>query len=150
MDTFDLSILRILQQDATVPQREIAERVNLSAPSVQRRIKQLESDGVISGKRVILNPEKVGLPLTIVVNVELREETGGKIDKVKESFRDAPEVQQCYYVAGDVDFVLVIGVRDMAEYEALTRRLFFENSTIRKFRTMVAMDRTKVTTAINI
>lgn len=98
----------------------------------------------------IADPARLGRPLTIVVEVELKAETGGAIDVVKQSFADAPEVQQCYYVTGESDFILVILVRDMAEYEALTERLFFSNDTIRKFKTFVTMDRTKVSLSVNI
>jgi len=67
---------------------------------------------------------------------------------VKQAFCAAPEVQQCYYVTGDADFVLVLLVADMAEYERLTRRLFFGNPNVRKFRTLVTMERVKFETAI--
>lgn len=56
----------------------------------------------------------------------------------------APEVQQCYYVTGDADFMLVIVVPTMADYEALTRRLFFDGGNVKRFRTLVVMDRVKV------
>jgi DNA-binding Lrp family transcriptional regulator len=150
LDDFDLEILRILQQDTTIPQRQIGERVNLSAPSVQRRIKRMEQEGIIAAQTAILDPASVGLPLTIVVEVELIVETGGHIDKIKQDFLSAEEVQQCYYVTGEVDFVLIVIVRDMGEYEKLTRKLFFGNDNIRKFKTFVAMDRTKTSTALNI
>ncbi len=150
LDSFDLAILRILQHDSTIPQREIGERVNLSAPSVQRRIKRMENDGVIATQAAIVEPASVGLPLTIIVEVELKAETGGKIDVIKQEFLQASEIQQCYYVTGEVDFVLIVIVGDMAEYEDLTQRLFFGNQNIKKFKTFVAMDRTKTTTSINI
>ena len=150
LDDFDLAILRILQKDNTLPHRLIGERVNLSAPSVQRRIKRLEATGIITMQSAIVDPARLGRPLTIVVEVELKAETGGAIDVVKQSFADAPEVQQCYYVTGETDFVLIILVRDMAEYEALTQRLFFSNDTIRKFKTFVTMDRTKVSLSVDI
>ncbi len=66
------------------------------------------------------------------------------IDAVKREFASAPEVQQCYYVTGEADFVLVIVVPTMTDYEALTRRLFFGNDNVKRFRTLVAMDRVKV------
>ncbi len=150
LDEFDLAILRILQKDNTVPQRLIGEQVNLSAPSVQRRIKRLEASGVIAAQSAIINPMRLNRALTIVVEVELNVETGGAIDLVKQSFVDAPEVQQCYYVTGEADFMLIIIVQDMSEYEALTQRLFFSNETIKKFKTFVTMDRTKVSLQIDI
>ena len=150
LDPFDLAILRILQKDNTVPQRVIAERVNLSAPSIQRRIKRLEASGIIAAQTAIVDPARFGRALTIVVQVELNVETGGAIDLVKQSFVETPEIQQCYYVTGEADFVLIILVQDMSEYEALTQRLFFSNETIKKFKTFVTMDRTKVSLEIDI
>lgn len=150
LDNFDLAILRILQKDNTLPHRLIGEQVNLSAPSVQRRIKRLVSAGFITMQSAIVDPARLDRPLTIIVEVELKAETGGTIDVVKQCFADAPEVQQCYYVTGETDFVLIILVSDMAEYEALTQRLFFSNDTIRKFKTFVTMDRTKVSLSIDI
>lgn len=103
LDAFDLAILRLLQQDCTLPQRQIGEAVNLSTASVQRRVKKMESNGTISAQTAQIDPNAVGLPLTIVVEVELRAETSGRIDETKRSFQEAPEIQQCYYVTGEVD-----------------------------------------------
>ncbi len=150
LDAFDLAILKLLQQDCTLPQRQIGEAVNLSTASVQRRIKRMGSNGIISAQTAHIDPRAVGLPLTIVVEVELRAETAGRIDEIKRSFQEAPEIQQCYYVTGEVDFVLIVIVGDMSEYEDLTHRLFFPNDNIRKFRTLVAMDRTKSGMHVNI
>ncbi|MDG1972835.1 MAG: Lrp/AsnC family transcriptional regulator, partial [Paracoccaceae bacterium] len=108
------------------------------------------NDGVISSQAAQIDPKAVGLPLTIVVEVELREETAGRIDEIKRGFQEAPEIQQCYYVTGEVDFILIVIVGDMSEYEDLTQRMFFPNANIKKFRTFVAMDRTKSSLRLNI
>lgn len=143
LDEFDLKILDILQRDNATPQREIGEAVNLSAPAVQRRIKRLEETGVIAANVAVIDPGKVGRPITIVVEIAVESEKIDLLDAVKASFAAAPEVQQCYYVTGEADFVLIVTVTSMAEYEALTRRLFFANPNIKRFRTLVAMDRVK-------
>ncbi|MEF0941384.1 Lrp/AsnC ligand binding domain-containing protein [Rhizobium sp. BR 362] len=65
-------------------------------------------------------------------------------DQAKKAFSEAPEVQQCYYVTGEVDFILLVVVRTMADYEAMTRRLFFANNNVKRFRSFVTMDRVKV------
>ena len=149
-DAFDRRILEILQRDNRTPQRRIGEMVNLSAPAVQRRIKRLEEEGVIAANVAILAPEKLGRSLSIIVEISVESERSDDLDAVKAAFRAAPEVQQCYSVTGDVDFVLVVLVADMAEYEALTRRLFFGNANVKKFRTLVTMDRVKAGAAIKI
>lgn len=144
LDSFDIAILRILQRDNTTPQRVIGEAVNLSAPAVQRRIKRLEQAGVIRANVAVIEPAAVGQAITLFVEVELVSETAQDIDAAKREFTAAEAVQQCYYVTGEADFILVVVVPSMAAYEALTRNLFFENNIVRKFRTFVAMDRVKV------
>lgn len=149
LDSFDLAILRILQENNGTSQREIGEAVNLSAASVLRRIRRMESEGVISANIAQISPEAVGLPLTIIVQVELASETPRDMDAAKRRFRMAPEVQQCHYVTGDADFVLILVVSSMADYEEFTRRVFFESGNIKKFRTMVSMDRVKTGVKLN-
>ena len=98
----------------------------------------------------LVDPAALGHPITLFVEVELISETAVDIDATKSVFLAAPEVQQCYYVTGEVDFMLVVLVPSMAAYEALTRRLFFANPNIRKFRSFVAMDRVKTGLAVPI
>lgn len=150
LDSFDLAILRILQRNNQTPQRQIGEAVNLSAPSVQRRIRRMEAAGVIAANAAQIAPEAVGLPLTIIVQVELLSETPGDIDAAKARFAAAPEVQQCHYVTGEADFVLILILDNMAAYEDFTRRMFFDAGNVKKFRTMVSMDRVKTGMALNI
>ncbi|MBX9454663.1 MAG: Lrp/AsnC family transcriptional regulator [Rhizobium sp.] len=144
LDDFDRRILAILQKDNTTPQREIGEAVNLSAPAVQRRIKRLTETGVIQANVAILDPDAVGHPITIFVEVEVFSETAEQIESAKREFARTPEIQQCYYVTGETDFILVVTVPTMADYDALTRRLFFGNNNVKRFRSFVAMDRVKV------
>lgn len=72
------------------------------------------------------------------------------IDEAKRRFTDLIAVQQCYYVTGEADFVLVIVVSSMIEYEQITRQLFFDNSNVKRFRTFVTMDRVKVGLSVSI
>ena len=149
-DSFDRSIIGLLQQSNTTPYRVIGERVNLSAASVHRRIKRMEEEGIIEANVAIFDPTKLGQRLTIVVEVELISEQINFIDEAKMSFRSAPEVQQCYYVTGETDFILILTVGSMSEYESLARRLFFNNSNIQRFRSFVTVDRVKVGLSIPI
>jgi len=148
LDSFDLAILAILQRDNTTPQRVIGEAVNLSAPAVQRRIKRLEASGVIAAHVAVIDPPRVGQAITLLVEVHVESERIDLLDAVKARLAAAPEVQQCYYVTGDADFMLVVTVPTMADYEALTRRLFFDAGNVKRFRTLVVMDRVKVGLAV--
>lgn len=104
----------------------------------------MEEAGVIQANVAVVDPVRVGQPLTIFVEVEVISETAELIDAAKREFASVAEVQQCYYVTGETDFVLVMIVPTMAAYEALTRRLFFGNNNVKRFRTLVVMDRVKV------
>jgi DNA-binding Lrp family transcriptional regulator len=143
-----MAILDILQQDNTTPQRLIGEKINLSAAAVHRRIRRMEAEGVIVGNVASVDPARVGRPITIVVEVHVESERLDLLDAAKKSFSSAPEVQQCYYVTGDADFVLIVTVASMGDYEALTRRLFFGNHNVKRFRTLVVMDRIKTGLAV--
>lgn len=149
-DRFDLAILEILQRDNKMPQRAIADAIGLSAPAVQRRIKRMEDTGVIVANVAVVDPARVGKAITLFVEVEMNSEFSDMHDQAKRAFNDAPEVQQCYYVTGEVDFILLVTVGTMTEYEALTRKLFFGNNNIKRFRSFVAMDRVKVCLSVPI
>jgi DNA-binding Lrp family transcriptional regulator len=144
LDEFDLKLLDLIQSSSRMPQSELGERVHLSTAAVNRRLKRLLDDGVIHKYGAVLAPAALGYPLTIVSQVETESERIDLLDAMKKSFRECPEVQQCYYVTGEWDFILIFTVRDMAQYTALTRRLFFQNNNVRRFKTLVTMDHVKV------
>ncbi|TFV93871.1 Lrp/AsnC family transcriptional regulator [Oxalobacteraceae bacterium OM1] len=144
LDAYDRKILAEVQANARVPQSELGERVNLSAAAVNRRLKRLVEEHVIEKYTAVVSPNAVGHPLTIVASVEVESEQIDLLDKMKRTFEKCPQVQQCYYVTGEWDFVLILIVRDMDEYSALTRSLFFGSGNIKRFKTLVAMDRVKV------
>ncbi|KVM50840.1 AsnC family transcriptional regulator [Burkholderia ubonensis] len=144
LDAFDRKLLMEVQRDAQTPQNELGARVNLSTAAVNRRLRRLAEDGVIERYTAVVAPEKVGYALTIVVNVEMESEQIDQIDAMKRTFEQCPQVQQCYYVTGEWDFVLILTVRDMDQYNALTRQLFFANNNVKRFKTLVSMGRVKV------
>ena len=150
LDSFDRAILRIVQQDAKMPQRAIAQAVNLSAAAVQRRIAAMEAAGVIERNVAIVDARAVQMSITAIVEVQLTDERLHTVDSAKALFNAAPEVQQCYYVTGGISFVLVIVSPDMVAYEATTRRLFSQNDAVASFRSLIALDRVKTGSAIMI
>ena len=148
LDDADRSLLDLLQRDARAPLEALAEESGLSVATVQRRVKRLRKEGVIVSEVAVLDPNAVGLGMTFVVMVELERERLEQLDAFRASAIGEPLVQQCYYVTGDADFCLICVARDMAEFEALTHRLFFENANVRRFRTSVVMGRDKVGLAV--
>lgn len=143
-DQADRILLDQLQTDATQGIDALAHACGLSVASVQRRLKRLRASGAIAREVAQLEPAAVGLPMTFVIMVELERERREQLADFRARVRDEPQVQQAYYVTGESDFALVCVARDMADFEALTHRLFFENGNVRRFRTSVVMERTKV------
>lgn len=144
LDAFDRKILDIVQTDNLIPHRVISESVCLSIPAVARRLKRLRKEGVITSDTSVLCPEYVGVPLTIIVAASVADESIEQLDAIRRRFMDCPQVQQCYHVTGEFDFILVISVRDIGAYEALTRTLLSEEGNVCKFRTFVVLQRVKV------
>jgi Lrp/AsnC family transcriptional regulator, leucine-responsive regulatory protein len=149
LDDFDRQLLTALQRDNRTPLRLLAEQVHLSTAAVQRRIRRMEDLGVIAANVAVVDPHKVGKVITLIVEVHADHVQSADMEALKRSF-SGPEVQQCYYVTGEGDFVLVLNVASMAEYEMLTQRLFHDNPGVRWFRTIVAMDRVKVGLGVSL
>lgn len=118
MDSTDKEILRHLQQDALLTTKELASRLNLSPTPVYERVRRLEKDGVIKKYVALVDREKIAKDLVVFCSIRLKEhaqEAGAKF--VREIVR-LNEVQECYNISGDYDFMLKIVVHDMREYQA--------------------------------
>lgn len=144
LDDTDLTILRILQDDCRVGLEQLAHACALSVPSVQRRVKRLRQAKLVQKEIAVLDPMKFDYKMTFIVSVELERESLQQLDLFRKRAKAEPQVQQCYYVTGEADFILICAAKDMQDFEELTHRLFFENSNVRRFRTSVTMERTKV------
>ncbi|HBL97534.1 Lrp/AsnC family transcriptional regulator [Psychrobacter sp. PSP] len=144
VDEFDLKILRAIQKDARIPQSELGEKVSLSTAAINRRLKKLKANGVIKQYTALLNQEALGFGLTIIANIEVESEKIHELDATRQDFENCPFVQQCYYVTGEWDFVLIFAVKSMDQYNDLTRELFFQNPNIKRFKTLVTMSKAKI------
>jgi Lrp/AsnC family transcriptional regulator, leucine-responsive regulatory protein len=144
IDRFDRRLLELVQEDNLRPLRQMAAEVNLSAPAVARRLQRLRAERVIV--KDVVDPVQIRRPLTLIVEVSLHSELHGQLAALRRSFCACTAIQQCYYVTGEVDFVLIVSVEDMEEYEALTRALFLADENVRQFKTLVVMRRVKVDT----
>lgn len=144
LDDFDIRILALLQQDSQLSQRVIAERVNLSAPAVQRRIKRLEEAGIISAYVAVLEPSKVGAPMLLMIEVQIHNEKQALLAPLERRIAQEEAVQQCYFITGQADYLLVAAVATMDEYLALTQRLFEADDNVKRFTSSVVLRRIKV------
>lgn len=150
LDNYDRVLLAALQEDGRVPQSELGQRAHLSTAAVNRRLKLLESSGAIERFTARLNPKALGYDLTVIVEVKAENERADLIDEMQRRFAACPQVQQCYYVAGEWDFVLIFLVRSMDQYVELTRDLFFASGNVKTFNTLVAMNRVKTGSTVPV
>jgi Lrp/AsnC family transcriptional regulator, leucine-responsive regulatory protein len=150
MDIFDRKLLVLVQRDNRMTNEQLGRHVGLSPAACHRRLKRLAADGVIERNVSLVSPAAVGRHVTLIVHVTLEREQADLFDAFKDCMRDAPEVTQCYYVTGTTDFVLILNARNMQDYEAFTRRHFYDNPNIQRFQTDVVMDTVKFTTEMPI
>ena len=144
MDDRDLEILALVQTDARLTAEALGLEIGLSTPAVQKRLKKLREAGVIEKEIAVLSPAKLGRELTVIVEVMLERESRMHLDAFKRKMRDAPMVQQCYYTTGEADFIVIVVVKDIKEYEAFTEEYFFDESNVSRFKSSIVMDRVKV------
>ena len=120
MDGTDLKILAILQEDCSVSVGEIANRVGLSQTPCWRRIQRLEESGVIRRRVALLDPQAIGLGLTVFVEIETGDHSKAWLDRFAQVVLAMPEVMEVHRMAGDVDYLLRVAVANMGAYDDLT------------------------------
>ena len=144
MDDKDLEILKLVQGDARLTAEALGFEIGLSPPAVQKRLKKLRETGFIEREIAVLSPSRLDRGMTVIVQVMLERESRRHLDDFKRRMRSAPAVQQCYYATGEADFILVVIVQDITEYEEFTQEYFFDSSNVSKFTSSIVMDRVKV------
>ena len=139
MDSFDKSILRQLQQDSRISTEKLGELIGLSASACQRRIKKLKHSGVIEKEVAIVSRNKLRGLITVIVDVTLEKGGEAALNEFMMQAEKESMVQQFYYVAGEVDYVVIVVAESMDDYDALSRRLFMANDNVKKFTSKVAI-----------
>ena len=146
MDAIDTKILMLLQDDASISIAELAQKVNLSQTPCWKRVQRLEASGVIQKRVALVDPEKVGLGLTVFVSIETPDHSGTWLERFAAFVSAMPEVMEFYRMAGDVDYMLRVVVSDMAAYDRFYKRLI-EAIPLKNVTSRFAMQRVKSTTA---
>lgn len=117
-DRIDLNILRELQQDSSLTNQELADRVGLSASPCLRRVKALEESGVIDRSVTLLNEKKLGLKLTAFIQISMDRHTPDRFEVFESLLESYPEVKSCHLVTGQsADYLLEVVVEDMERYQ---------------------------------
>jgi Lrp/AsnC family transcriptional regulator len=149
MDAIDRKILAVVQEDASLSVAEIGQRVGLSSTPCWKRLQRLEADGVITRRVALVEPEKIGLGVTVFVSIETGDHSQDWLSKFAEVVKAMPEVMEFYRMAGDVDYMLRVVVTDIAGYDTFYKRLI-GTVPLKNVTSRFAMERIKSTTALPI
>ena len=143
----DLRILNELQRDASRPVEQIARAVGLSQNPCWRRIKRLEAAGFITGRVALLDPDKLGVGITVFVSIRTNQHNDAWLERFARGVMEIPEVVELYRMSGEVDYLLKVLVSDIAEYDRIYKKLI-EVAELFDVSSSFAMERIKYTTAV--
>ena len=122
MDAMDRKMLAVLQEEGRISNAALAERLHLSPSPCLRRMRALEQDGVIAGYRAVLDREKLGIPMTVFVELKVDGHSDRSAAAISKAVNATPEIVSAHIVSGSADFLLEVAVADLAHYE----RVMFE------------------------
>ena len=139
LDRFDRQLLNLVQEDSAQTTEQLAQRVALSPSAIQRRLRRLRENGVISREIAVVDARKLGRPTSFIVSLQVERERPEMLDELRAWLTRQEHVQQAFYVTGETDFVLVVCAPDTETYDALMARLVSENPNVKRFTTNVAL-----------
>ena len=149
MDKTDKKILTLLQQDSAQPLSDIARKVGLSVTPCWRRIQKLEEDGIIRGRVALLDAKKLGLGMSVFVALKITEHSSEWLNNFALKISEYDEVVEFYRMSGDVDYMLRVGVKNMAAYDTFYKKLISDVS-LKDVSSSFAMEEIKYTTTLPI
>ncbi len=123
MDKIDTALLRYLQRDASLSTGALAERVGISKSACWRRLQRMEEEGVIRGRVTLLEPARVGLPLTVFISIKTNQHNDRWAKQFTRVMEDIPGVLEVYRTGGELDYLIKAVVRDMPDYDRLYHQL---------------------------
>ncbi len=146
-DVFDKSILKLLQEDASISLSDLASAIKLSPTPTWRRVQRLEAAGVVRKRVALLDPGKINLGVTVFVGIKTNQHNQAWLDRFAAAVADVPEIVEVYRMSGDIDYLLRVVVPDIAGYDLVYRKLI---AAIELFdvSSSFAMEQMKFTTAL--
>lgn len=150
LDAIDRRILKKLQENARLSSTELAEGVGISASPCWRRVRAMEEAGVIQRYVTLLNPEAIGLSISIFTNVTLDKQIEPSLEVFQKAIRKRPEVMECYLMTGDSDYLLRVVVESLAAYERFLLDHLTRIPGVASIKSSFALKQVKYTTALPI
>jgi Lrp/AsnC family leucine-responsive transcriptional regulator len=148
MDAIDLRILARLQQDARTANVELARAVNLSPSPCLARVRALEAAGYIERYVTLLDAKKLGLGVSVLVQVTLEKQIEPALDTFERAVRERPEVMECYLMTGDADYLLRVLVPDVPAFERFILEFLSRVPGVGNIKSSFALKQVKYQTAL--
>ncbi|MGF7231342.1 Lrp/AsnC family transcriptional regulator [Arachidicoccus sp.] len=147
LDEIDKEILKLMQVDATLTNKEIADKVHKSTAAIHERIKRLKSDGMIKSIVAIIDRKKVNIGLLAFSQVLLNNHTTQTLEKFEQEVIKLPEVLECFQMTGTFDFILRVATRDMDDYHNFYRNKLGKLPNITTVQSFFVLSEAKSDTA---
>jgi Lrp/AsnC family transcriptional regulator len=147
VDKVDREILRLLQDDADLTARELAEHVGLTPTPCWRRVQNLEKAGVIRARVALLEPTELNLAVTALVHIRTNDHSAAWLDRFSAGIADLPEIIEAYRTSGEIDYTLKVVVPSIDAYDDFYKRLI-ARVDLYDVRTVFVMEQMKHTTAL--
>lgn len=149
LDSLDKRILNTLQSDNLITNQELAEKVGLSPPPCLRRVRKLRENKIIAKDVAIIDPFKVNKTL-VFTSITLLQQREDLLSNFERKMLEHPEILQCYFISGEVDYILVVCVDNMNHYHEFARRIFANEPNIETYRSNVCLSQVKYQTKIEL
>ncbi|OLF56148.1 Lrp/AsnC family transcriptional regulator [Pseudomonas chlororaphis] len=143
LDSTDLRLLHFLQQDGRISNQELAEKVALSPSACLRRLRLLESEGIISGYRAVLDAERLGVELEAIVHVSLRQDVADWHETFIKKLQQWPEVASAYVITGASNYVLRIQARNLKHFSDFIVNHLNRTSGVTDIRSEIILQKIK-------
>jgi len=150
LSRIDKNILRLLQGDGRISYAELARQVGLTTTPCIERVKRLERDGYIQTYSTVLNPEKLDAGLIVFVQIRLDRTSKDTFAQFKEAVLELPEVQECYLVSGNFDYLIKARLADMSTYRLFLEKSLLSVPAVQESTSIVVMEAIKETLTIPV
>ena len=150
LSTIDRNILRVLQKNGRTSYAELARQVGLTATPCVERVKRLESDGVIQGYSALINPEFLDAALVVFVQIRLNRSAQDAFEEFRNAVAELPEVQECYLVSGNFDYLIKARVADMSAYRRFYGETLLTLPEVQECTSYVVMEQVKETLEVPV
>lgn len=150
MDDTDRKILRLVQSEPDLPIEQIAERVGLSHTPSWRRLKRLESQGFILGRALLVDQDRIGLPITVFAHLKIRHHDEKTLEALEDAVSENPSIVECFSVSGGSDYICRVVSESVAAYEVFLKKVLLHLPGVSGVNSEFALKRVKITTKLPI